>query len=212
MGDDGELYVAAEVVPIYKSIIPYADVILPNQYEAEWLSDCKLDSLDSISPSLKKLHQLYRVKNIVISSLRLPSHPDVILCCGSTGTSALEPRPFIIEAPVIDGPFVGTGDLFAALLLARLHPYAGELTPADTLSASDLPLAKALQLVIASMQGVLKKTKLEMDRQLQDDGYVNLLDGKERQIRVMRAAELRLVGSQKELLHPEVLCKIVSLA
>jgi pyridoxine kinase len=211
MGDDGELYVAAEVVPIYKSIIPFADIILPNQYEAEWLSDFKLDSLESIGPGIQKLHQLYRVKNIVISSLRLRSHPDVILCCGSTATSTLKPRVFVIEAPVIDGPFVGTGDLFAALLLARLHPFSDQLTPDDNVSAIDLPLAKALELVIASMQGVLKKTKVEMDKQLETDGGVDLLDVKERQVKVMRAAELRLVGSQGELLHPEVICRAISL-
>jgi pyridoxine kinase len=211
MGDDGELYVAAEVVPIYKSIIPFADIILPNQYEAEWLSDFKLNSLESIGPGIQKLHQLYRVKNIVISSLRLRSHPDFILCCGSTATSTLNPRVFMIKAPVIDGPFVGTGDLFAALLLAQLHPFADHIIPDNNISATDLPLAKALELVIASMQGVLKKTKLEMDKQLGQDGDVDLLDVKERQVKAMRAAELRLVRSHEELLHPEVLCRAISL-
>lgn len=35
MGDNGHLYVAEDVVPAYKSLIHYADLILPNQFEAE---------------------------------------------------------------------------------------------------------------------------------------------------------------------------------
>lgn len=35
MGDNGKLYVAEDVVPAYRSLIPYADLILPNQFEAE---------------------------------------------------------------------------------------------------------------------------------------------------------------------------------
>ena len=35
MGDNGRLYVADEVVPAYKALVPYADLILPNQFEAE---------------------------------------------------------------------------------------------------------------------------------------------------------------------------------
>lgn len=211
MGDDGQLYVAEEVVPIYKSIIPNADVILPNQYEAEWLSDCKLDTIDSITPCLERLHQIYKVKNIVISSLRLASHPGVILCCGSTATTDFKARAFILQAPVIDGPFVGTGDLFAALLLARLHPFAGELVPDNSISPTRLPLAKALEYVIASMQGVLLNTKAEMDKQLEKDGDINLLTKKEKAVRLMRACELRLVGSLKELVSPKVVARAVEL-
>lgn len=35
MGDQGRLYVNDDVVPAYKNIIRYADLILPNQFEAE---------------------------------------------------------------------------------------------------------------------------------------------------------------------------------
>src|SRR5271154_6632430 len=169
MGDDGALYVAEEVVPMYKSIIPFADIMLPNQFEAELLSGCKLTSLKSIPQCLRKLHQIYKVRHIVISSLRLDSQPGYILCCGSTATPNLEPRPFMIQAPVIEGPFVGTGDLFAALLLARLHPFNGKLIPDEGVGVVEFPLARALEMVIASMQGVLKNTKIAMDRQLKID-------------------------------------------
>jgi pyridoxine kinase len=207
MGDDGELYVAAEVVPIYKSIIPFADIILPNQFEAEVLSGHKLDSVESIHVVLWALHQQYRIRHVVISSLRLDSHPRVIFCCGSTATEHFGSQPFMIEAPIIDGPFVGTGDLFAALLLAQLHPSIDQLTPTANVPATELPLAKALELVIASMHGILKNTKAAMDRQLQEDGDMTSLTEQEKLVRVSRAAELRLVNSQKELVDPVVIFK-----
>lgn len=37
MGDQGELYVNEDVVPAYKSILHHADLILPNQFEAEYV-------------------------------------------------------------------------------------------------------------------------------------------------------------------------------
>jgi pyridoxine kinase len=37
MGDNGKLYVADDVVPAYKSLANDADLIMPNQYEAEYV-------------------------------------------------------------------------------------------------------------------------------------------------------------------------------
>lgn len=37
MGDNGKLYVAEEIVPAYKELVRHADLILPNQYEAEYV-------------------------------------------------------------------------------------------------------------------------------------------------------------------------------
>ena len=37
MGDQGELYVHENVIPAYKSILRDADLILPNQFEAEYV-------------------------------------------------------------------------------------------------------------------------------------------------------------------------------
>jgi len=209
MGDDRELYVAPDVVPIYKSIIPYADIILPNQSEAEWLTDCTIDSLDSVALCLKELHRRYHVSHVVISSLRLDSHPDKILCCGSTATSSFQPRTFLIEAPYIRGTFVGTGDLFAALLLVWLHNNVDRLVPEDSVCGPDLPLARALERVVGTMQEVLRKSKEAMDRQLKEDGDLTGLPDREKLVKLMRAAELRLVQSQTSILTPRVDIKAV---
>lgn len=36
MGDDGRLYIPEEEVPAYKELLHEADLILPNQFEAEY--------------------------------------------------------------------------------------------------------------------------------------------------------------------------------
>lgn len=35
MGDEGALYVAPEIVPLYRNIMRIADIVTPNQFEAE---------------------------------------------------------------------------------------------------------------------------------------------------------------------------------
>lgn len=35
MGDQGRLYVSEDVVPAYRNLLKDADLILPNQFEAE---------------------------------------------------------------------------------------------------------------------------------------------------------------------------------
>jgi len=42
MGDNNKLYVADDVVPAYTSLIQHADLILPNQYEAEYARPFRL--------------------------------------------------------------------------------------------------------------------------------------------------------------------------
>lgn len=39
MGDEGRLYVGEDVVPVYKSLLALADLIVPNQFEAEYVLD-----------------------------------------------------------------------------------------------------------------------------------------------------------------------------
>jgi len=40
MGDEGKMYVSAEVLPVYKSMVLHADLIVPNQYEVEYVYFC----------------------------------------------------------------------------------------------------------------------------------------------------------------------------
>lgn len=47
MGDNGKIYVAEDCVPEFKKLVHHADLILPNQYEAEYV----------IAPSISKVKE-----------------------------------------------------------------------------------------------------------------------------------------------------------
>ena len=46
MGDNGTLYVAEDVVPAYKRLLVHADLILPNQFEAEYVFPLRIPRTD----------------------------------------------------------------------------------------------------------------------------------------------------------------------
>lgn len=83
LGDAGKLYVAADVIPVYRKMLPLATIITPNWFEVETLTDIKLTDLASLRGALVKLHTVYQVPNVVISSIPLsriaPSVPAHLL-------------------------------------------------------------------------------------------------------------------------------------
>ncbi|KAI1489562.1 Ribokinase-like protein [Biscogniauxia mediterranea] len=145
MGDNGRIYVAEDVVPAYQSLVHYADLILPNQFEAELLSGVKITDSASLERAVEALHEKYNIPHIVITSVSLPLSPSqapsiassraqspapaqpqsqpqrTMSVVGSTRTSDRRPRLFKIHFPVYDWYFSGTGDMFAALMVVRMR-------------------------------------------------------------------------------------------
>jgi pyridoxal/pyridoxine/pyridoxamine kinase len=37
MGDNGELYVQPDVIPLYRELMKHAEAVTPNQFEAEYV-------------------------------------------------------------------------------------------------------------------------------------------------------------------------------
>ena len=178
MGDNGKLYVADDVVPAYKQLLHHADLILPNQFEAELLSGVKIVSMETLHEAIQVLHEQFQVPHVVITSVSLasPDHPESSLSVvGSSRTSTGKARAFKIVFPAIDCYFSGTGDMFGALMVVRMREAiaaqdASAPGPDDTLQSRrawlsddavesiDLPLARAAEKVLASMHEVLSKT------------------------------------------------------
>jgi pyridoxine kinase len=114
--------------------------------------------------------------------------------------------------------FSGTGDMFAALMVARLRQEAAgadlletsSWRSPDDVSAKDLPLAKAAEKVLASMHVVLKDTAEKYEQEVADIGNEKA-EGSEddietsRHLRLTRAAEVRVVRNSKALREPPVL-------
>lgn len=221
MGDNGKLYVAEDVVPAYKSLIKDADLILPNQFEAETLSGVKIVDMETLTLAIKTLHDQFRIPNIIITSIAFPSSTATPSLCvvGSTFTSSATPRMFSVQIPAIDCFFSGTGDMFAALTLVRLRQAVSNVpglmkkeawVSEDDVQATDLPLAKAVELVLASMHEVLTQTKIRRDEEMEK--FAKRVKGggeaekDEKMMRLIRskAAEVRLVRNLGLLKNPDV--------
>jgi pyridoxine kinase len=182
MGDQGRLYVAEDVVPMYKELITHADLILPNQFEAETLSGVEIVDLESLRDAVEVLHRVYNVPHVVVTSLTFPSsaassdeqHVETIAVAGSSRTTDGAARLFIVHVPKLNCFFSGTGDMFAALMVVRMREAAIKAgldtvrawMSGDEVAATDLPLARAVEVVLAGMGGVLEETMEARDREM----------------------------------------------
>ena len=183
------------------------------------LSDIKITSLATLSEAVAKLHKENRLPHIIITSVRFDPASPTISIIGSTARLDYSPRLFKIDVPAIDCYFSGTGDMFAALTIARLREAVAEQhlaqarswMPPDTIKAVDLPLAKAVEKVLGSMQTVLEKTKKARDESLESmSGPLGALEkekGSEKRVhlRKTKAAEVRLVRNLTDLREPKPL-------
>ncbi len=184
------------------------------------LSGVKIVDMETLKEAITKLHEEYRIPHILITSISLPS-PGVepsLSIIGSTMTSGATPRIFGVKIPAIDCFFSGTGDMFAALMLVRLREAVVETEgllekdswrSEDDVDATDLPLARATEKVLASMHHVLTKTKEKRDEAM--EAYHSRVKGPgeeedEKKFRLVRskAAEVALVRNLEALKYPDV--------
>lgn len=215
MGDNGKLYVAEDTVPAFRTLVGEADLILPNQFEAELLSGVAVRDLVSMGEAMERLHRAFGVPHVVITSVRLPATEDgmvttMMTVIGSTATSDRRPRMFRVTIPAFPVFFSGTGDMFAALMVSRLREAAREAgvlgrehwTSDDGVRATELPLARAAERVLASMHAVLRDTAREYDKVAQGlEGQAGVEED-QRHLRLTRAAEVRVVRNVECLRHP----------
>jgi pyridoxine kinase len=175
--------------------------------------------MDTLKQAVTTLHERYRIPHIVVTSVSFPASGAErrLSIVGSTCTSAATPRIFGVSVPAIDCFFSGTGDMFAALLLVRFREAASE-TPglmdkeawvsADEVEATELPLARATEKVLASMHEVLTRTKVQRDEEIARY-HATIEGGKEKDekrlhLLVSKASEVRLVRNVDCLKNPVV--------
>ena len=107
--------------------------------------------------------------------------------------------------------------MFAALTVARFREAASAANVFDTkawvsgdeVSPAQLPLAKGVEKVCASMHLVLDRTKNDMTRELKQPAEADkvVTSGKEEHLRITKAAEVKIVKYQNLLRDAEVLFK-----
>uniref|UniRef100_A0A665UU12 Pyridoxal kinase n=1 Tax=Echeneis naucrates TaxID=173247 RepID=A0A665UU12_ECHNA len=136
LGDHGSMYVPQNLYPVYKNkVVPVADIITPNQFEAELLTGKNISTEKDAVEVMDLLHAM-GPDTVVITSSDLPSRlgDRFLVSLGSQrhvrpdGTRTTQ--RVRIEVPKVDAVFVGTGDLFAAMLLAWTHHYPNDLKTA----------------------------------------------------------------------------------
>ncbi|KAH0583110.1 Pyridoxal kinase [Termitomyces sp. J132] len=215
LGDAGQLYVAADVIPIYREMLPLATIISPNWFEVETLTDTKLEDLPSLRKAISILHEKYHVPNIVISSIpltpwlssALPSKiehttdTDKLLCITSSfSPDSDQGRPIVYaqSVPLIPGYFSGVGDLFSALLLAHFpHP---TISNTDFSSPETTSIARAAAYALATTHHILclthaHATTLPEHERLSTDDEADVVEPL-RKTRRMRGRELRVIQGQ----------------
>ncbi|EXJ82394.1 pyridoxine kinase [Capronia epimyces CBS 606.96] len=249
MGDQGRLYVAEDIVPAYRQLIREADLVVPNQFEAELLSGVSISSLAGVANAVRTIHKTYGTSHVVVTSVGVDvdvdtaggtstsadaksksKGPETLTVVGSSKTKDGAARLFKIQVPQLDCYFSGTGDMFAGLLVARLREACAAMDlldraswmPDDYVQAVDLPLAKAVEKVLSSMQMVLEKTLAARNDELRSfgqgpgasiggvEGQVAVAVGgggddesKRRFLAETKAAEVRVVRNARDLTHPE---------
>jgi len=197
LGDNGKLYVPAELVGIYRDdVVPLATMLTPNQFEAELLTGMTIATENDAMAACQALHEA-GPRSVVLTSLDLEDENDEsdgafpgktadapqarITLLGST----TDPQRgncgsrFRIVVPRIPSYFTGTGDLCAALLLAWSAKIPNQL-------------GNAAEKAVASLQGVLRRTAAAQ-AEAEASGKTGI-----------GCRELRLVQSVDDLLRPEV--------
>ncbi|PWA31199.1 hypothetical protein CCH79_00002936 [Gambusia affinis] len=136
MGDQGAMYVPENLLPVYKKkVVPLSDILTPNQFEAELLTGRKINTEDDAVKVMDLLHEM-GPDTVVLTSTDLPSKQgdQFLVALGSQkirkpdGTSTNQ--RICLDIPKVDAVFVGTGDLFAAMLLAWTHHHPNDLKTA----------------------------------------------------------------------------------
>ncbi|GAA5883800.1 hypothetical protein JCM16303_002379 [Sporobolomyces ruberrimus] len=172
------------------------------------------------------VHELSKLGFKDLPAMNSSSTGRMLVCTGSTITSSpdsptITTTSFGIAFPELAEHYEGVGDTFSSLVLGRFPPSASSSTTSSPQqSESDLaysshpisPLAHTVELAIASLQGVLAKTRahaLQLSKGRTDWIVPHEGESAEERVRRLRTVELRLVQSQKELLDPQVVHRAV---
>ncbi|RNF15563.1 pyridoxal kinase [Trypanosoma conorhini] len=166
MGDDGIMYCKEEVLQAYRELLTFADFATPNYYEASLLSGIDVTDMKTALQAADWFHK-QGTKGVVIKSFRTKEDPQKLQFLFSTvAAGGNAPQRFTGVVPYHEGRYTGTGDVFAALLLAFSHQQ---------------PMEVAVGKVMAALQELILATRKEGG-----DGASSLMS---RELRVTRAVQ-----------------------
>ncbi|KAM1221263.1 hypothetical protein TB2_008851 [Malus domestica] len=175
MGDEGKLYVPQELVAVYREkVVPVASMLTPNQFEAELLTNSRIESEKDGREACNLLHAA-GPSMVVITSINI--NGNLLLIGSHQKEKGLPAKQFKIVIPKIPAYFTGTGDLTTALLLGWSNKYPDNLE-------------KAAELAVSSLQALLQRTISDYKSAGHDPKSTSL--------------EIRLIQSQDDIRNPEI--------
>uniref|UniRef100_A0A665UPW5 Pyridoxal kinase n=1 Tax=Echeneis naucrates TaxID=173247 RepID=A0A665UPW5_ECHNA len=184
MGDHGAMYVPEHLLPVYKDkVVPLANILTPNQFEAELLTGRKINTEEDAVEVMDLLHKM-GPETVVLTSTDIPSKngDQFLVALGSHKIDGTKTNQKIyMDIPKVDAVFVGTGDLFAAMLLAWTHYH-----PKD--------LKMACEKTVSVMHHVIKRTIT----------YANEMAGPGKRPSPAQL-ELRMVQSKADIENPAII-------
>lgn len=130
------------------------------------------------------------------ASADVPEEAMYCVCSSKTNDNSVS-QVYAIEFPTYDGYFTGTGDLFSALLVARLYE---SLSEKEVTEKQLPPLARACLKVVATMRAVVLRTF-----QAQAGTKGRSLDRKQAlAVAVIKRCELQLIQSKRDIEDPRL--------
>ncbi|EGV65895.1 Putative pyridoxal kinase [Yamadazyma tenuis] len=155
LGDEDQLYVDPSCVNSFKDLLyqNYIDIITPNQFELELLTDVKIKTVPNLVSALNKL-KVQNIQFVIVTSCRFSPEEKFLYCVISTSSNS-DIKYF--KVPLIESYFTGVGDLFTGLLINKL--YANYYSKANCELLDDLEcLSISVNQVLTTMTKILKRT------------------------------------------------------
>ncbi|PAA61839.1 hypothetical protein BOX15_Mlig026307g1 [Macrostomum lignano] len=123
LGDNGKFYVPEELVPAFKEALEVADFLTPNQFELQQLSGLPVTDEPSALAAIDTLMRSHaNLKFVCLTSTDFGDANGILhglAVARGSGEGSVQRLRY--QMPRLAESFVGTGDLFTALLLAWNH-------------------------------------------------------------------------------------------
>lgn len=105
-------FVAADIPPVVRDrLLPLADIVTPNVFELAELAGAPVATTADVLRAARGLQAADRRPLVVTTGLKTPA--------GVRSIAVAADRAWAVDAPEVDAPAYGAGDLFCAVFLAR---------------------------------------------------------------------------------------------
>lgn len=134
MGDEGRGFFVRPGIPEFMRdvAVPAADIITPNQFELEYLTQTRIETMEDALESAQKARRLGPRTALVTSLRRRDAEAGTIEMLAVSGGGA-----WVVETPALPLEVNGAGDATAALFLAHLMR-SGKPAEALSMTASTI--------------------------------------------------------------------------